>query len=123
MKQLDAVAFFIIIGFLTTYFSKNMIIVMLTAMVSTFILVQFKLLGNVQEGMETKENKENKEGMNHGHEDEDEDEDEEQGVDVAGISTSPEIPITEKQREGFTKAKEPLESEIPSCLSYPIMTI
>jgi len=112
MKQLDAVAFFIIIGFLTTYFSKNMIIVMLTAMVSTFILVQFKLLGNVQEGMETKENKENKEGMNHGHEDEDEDEDEEQGVDVAGISTSPEIPITEKQREGFTKAKEPLESGV-----------
>lgn len=113
MKQLDAVAFFIIIGFLTTYFSKNMIIVMLTAIVSTFILVQFKLLGSVQEGMETKENKENmkdkedmkdKEGMNHDHEDEE--------IDVADISTSPEIPITEKQREGFTKAKEPLKNGV-----------
>ena len=53
MKQLDAVAFFIIIGFLTTYFSKNMIIIMLTAVISTFFLVQINLLGRVQEGMGT----------------------------------------------------------------------
>jgi hypothetical protein len=52
LKQLDAVAFFIIIGFLTTYFSKNMIVVLLTAMVSTFCLVQINMLGNVQEGNE-----------------------------------------------------------------------
>lgn len=52
LKQLDAVAFFIIIGFLATYFSKNMIIVLLTAMISTFLLVQINVLGNVQEGME-----------------------------------------------------------------------
>lgn len=51
LKKIDAVAFFIIIGFLTTYFSKNMIIVMLTAMISTFLLVQINLLGQVQEGM------------------------------------------------------------------------
>ena len=51
-KQLDAVAFFIIIGFLSTYFSKNMIVVMLTAIISTFLLVQINLLGRVQEGME-----------------------------------------------------------------------
>ena len=108
MKQLDAVAFFIIIGFLTTYFSKNMIIVMLTAMVSTFILVQFKLLGSVQEGMKDKEGMEKKEGMDHGEEEGEEDVE----VDVAEISTSPEIPITEKQREGFTKAKVPLEGGI-----------
>jgi hypothetical protein len=60
LKQLDAVAFFIIIGFLATYFSKNMIIVLLTAMISTFLLVQINLLGNVQEGMEDK--KDEKEG-------------------------------------------------------------
>ena len=52
MKQLDAVAFFIIIGFLATYFSKNMIIVMLTSVVSTFLLVQINMLGRVHEGME-----------------------------------------------------------------------
>ena len=50
LKQLDAVAFFIIIGFLTTYFSKNMNIVLLTSMVSTFLLVQIRMLGN--NGME-----------------------------------------------------------------------
>ena len=54
LKQLDAVAFFIIIGFLTTYCSKNMIIVMLTSVISTFLLVQIKMLGKVQEGMEDK---------------------------------------------------------------------
>jgi hypothetical protein len=55
LKKLDAVAFFIIIGFLATYFSKNMIVILLTAMISTFLLVQINLLGNVQEGMEGKE--------------------------------------------------------------------
>ena len=54
LKQLDAVAFFIIIGFLATYFSKNMIIVLLTSMVSTFLLVQIRMLGN--NGMEGMEN-------------------------------------------------------------------
>jgi len=57
LKKLDAVAFFIISGFLTTYFSKNMIVVMLTAMLSTFILVQINLLGKVQEGMESSTDK------------------------------------------------------------------
>ena len=52
MKQLDAVAFFIIIGFLATYFSKNMIVIMLTSVVSTFLLVQINMLGRVHEGME-----------------------------------------------------------------------
>ena len=52
LKQLDAVAFFVIIGFLTTYFSKNMIIILLTSVISTFLLVQIKMLGNnVREGM------------------------------------------------------------------------
>ena len=52
LKQLDAVAFFIIVGFLTTYFSKNMIIVLLTSVVSTFFLVQINLLGgNTREGL------------------------------------------------------------------------
>ena len=62
LKQLDAVAFFIIIGFLASYFSKNMIVIMLTSMLSTFLLVQINLLGNVQEGMEDKK-EEKKEAM------------------------------------------------------------
>jgi len=103
MKQLDAVAFFIIIGFLTTYFSKNMIIVMLTAVVSTFFLVQIKMLGNVQEGMEGKKEDEDKAEKEEGAEEE---EDDEEDV-VNGLST-PEIPITEGQRSKITAAKEPL---------------
>ena len=114
MKQLDAVAFFIISGFLTTYFSKNMIIVMLTAMVSTFFLVQIKMLGQVQEGMEgnadkeheKKEGMEGEEGMEEGMEGEMK-EGENHSKVATGLSTS-EIPITETQRSQLTKAKEPL---------------
>ena len=51
LKQLDAVVFFIIIGFLATYFSKNMIVILLTSVVSTFFLVQINMLGRVSEGM------------------------------------------------------------------------
>jgi len=102
MKQLDAVAFFIIIGFLTTYFSKNMIIIMLTAVVSTFFLVQIKMLGNVQEGMTEGNNSEEEDKPEKEEEEEEEEEDA-----VNGLST-PEIPITEVQRSKITAAKKPL---------------
>lgn len=52
LHQLDAVAFFIIIGLITTYFSKNMIIVMLTSILSTFLLVQINMLGGNKEGID-----------------------------------------------------------------------
>ena len=45
MQNLDAVAFFIIIGFLTTYFSKNMIIVLLVSMIATNFLVMSRAVG------------------------------------------------------------------------------
>ena len=35
VRNTEALAFFLIVGFLTTYFSKNMIIVLAVAMVST----------------------------------------------------------------------------------------
>lgn len=111
MKQLDAVAFFIIIGFLTTYFSKNMIIVMLTSVLSTFFLVQIKMLGRVQEGMDTMKEKEDKE-------EEEEKEDEEEDMEGAetkerktmseppsAMNTS-EIPISNAMRENLTSIKD-----------------
>jgi len=108
MKQLDAVAFFIIIGFLTTYFSKNMIIIMLTAVVSTFFLVQIKMLGNVKEGMtEGKEGKEEEKEEGKGEEEEEEEA-------INGLST-PEIPITEGQRSKITAANEPLTGGPPKA--------
>ena len=104
LKQLDAIAFFIIIGVLTTYFTKNMIIVMLISMIVTFILVQVNLLGNMQEGMV--EGNEHGDEKEHGTENKDEDEDEDKDV----IKPPVEIPITSEQRATITKSKSVLEN-------------
>jgi len=62
-KNTEAIAFFLIVGFLTTYFSKNMIVVLLVAMVSTSIFTSTRMsfgnLGMSKEGMENKEGKSN----------------------------------------------------------------
>ena len=50
-RDLDSVAFFGIVGFLTTYFSKNMIIVLLVAMVATNFLTVLRKGKDVIEGM------------------------------------------------------------------------
>ena len=51
LRNFDAIVFFFVVGFLSTYFSKNMIIVMIIAMISTNLLVGSKLLGSYKEGM------------------------------------------------------------------------
>jgi len=60
-KNTEAIAFFLIVGFLTTYFSKNMIVVLLVAMISTSIFtstrMSFGKIGMSKEGMENKEKK------------------------------------------------------------------
>ena len=109
MKQLDAVAFFIIIGFLTSYFSKNMIVIMFTSMISTFLLVQVNMLGNVQEGMEVKEGSEPiKTPGQHA----------ESKANANGSNdTAPSDPIRgeqlldEKERAKITEIKEPLQNK------------
>lgn len=53
LRNFDAIVFFFVVGFLSTYFSKNMIIVMIIAMISTNLLVGSKLLGSYKEGMAT----------------------------------------------------------------------
>lgn len=54
--NLEAVLFFLIIGFLTTYFTKNMIVVMLVAMLTTNFLVAGRRVGGaVREAMTNKE--------------------------------------------------------------------
>ena len=52
--DLDAVSFFAIVGFLTTYFSKNMIIVLLVAMVATNMLIMSRSLRLIKEGFNPK---------------------------------------------------------------------
>ena len=49
LQNFDAVVFFLIVGFLTSYFSKNMIVVLLVAMISTNFIVGTKELGVVTE--------------------------------------------------------------------------
>ena len=51
LRNFDAIVFFFVVGFLSTYFSKNMIIVMIIAMISTNLLVGSKLLGSYKEGL------------------------------------------------------------------------
>lgn len=43
LGNLDAVAFFVIVGFLSTYFSKNMIVVLLISMIATNFLTATKV--------------------------------------------------------------------------------
>ena len=50
VRNTEAVAFFIIVGFLSTYFSKNMIVVLSIAMVSTSLFNSTRTRP-VQEGM------------------------------------------------------------------------
>lgn len=66
LRNFDAIIFFFVVGFLSTYFSKNMIIVMIIAMISTNLLVGSKLLGSYKEGMTSnmKKDKKDKKGDN-----------------------------------------------------------
>lgn len=59
-RQFDAVLFFVIIGLITSHFSKNMIIILLTAILSTNLAISIKLIGKVKEGMENKDKKNDK---------------------------------------------------------------
>jgi hypothetical protein len=59
-RQFDAILFFIVIGLITSHFSKNMIIIMLTAILSTNIAISVKVIGKVKEGMENMDDKDKK---------------------------------------------------------------
>ncbi|MDB4342657.1 hypothetical protein OAA07_00255 [bacterium] len=74
MRQTEAVMLFALVGFLTTFFTKNMIIVLLTAIVVTNVYAGSVLGVRIKEGMESKsdedededeEDDEGKEGMDH----------------------------------------------------------
>lgn len=52
IRDLDAVAFFAIVGFLASYFSKNMIVVLLVAMISTNMLTLSRTFRVIQESFE-----------------------------------------------------------------------
>ena len=56
--NLEAIVIFVVLGFLTTYFSKNMIVVLLTTTIGTNFIMMFKnrstpVFYNIMEGMES----------------------------------------------------------------------
>jgi hypothetical protein len=61
-RQFDAIIFFGIIGIISSYFSKNMIVILLIALVSTNLAISIKMIGKVKEGLENMQEEETKEG-------------------------------------------------------------
>jgi hypothetical protein len=60
-REFDAIIFFLLVGIISSYFSKNMIVIMLIAILSTNFLIGTKLLGKaVKEGMTTSTNDKDK---------------------------------------------------------------
>ena len=60
-RQFDAIIFFGIIGIIASYFSKNMIVIMLIALVSTNLAISIKMIGRVKEGLENMKEKKKEE--------------------------------------------------------------
>jgi len=58
VQNLEAVAFFLVVGFLTTYFSKNMIIVLMVSIVATSLFTSTR--PRVKEGMSSKKGDDDK---------------------------------------------------------------
>lgn len=86
MQNTEAVVFFLIVGFLTTYFSKNMTVVLIVAIVATSIFASTRIT-YIKEGMASKNKKSKKQSEGNSekgeeeHEKDGEDEDEELGSD------------------------------------------
>ena len=59
-RQFDAIIFFVIIGMIASYFSKNMIIILLAAIISTNLAISIKVIGKVKEGLEGMKEEEKK---------------------------------------------------------------
>ena len=51
LREYDAVFFLVAVGFFVSYFSKNMTVILLSAIVATFLAVSIKIIGKVREGM------------------------------------------------------------------------
>ena len=63
-RQFDAMIFFGIIGIIASYFSKNMIVILLVALVSTNLAISIKMIGKVKEGLENMKKEKKKDKKN-----------------------------------------------------------
>jgi hypothetical protein len=103
---------FILTSFLTTFFSKNMIVVLCIGLVVSNILRQGIEIRNVQEGMSTEKGVDKKENMKEGISDLDEEEDlisKKDNSDDEGGSDEPEPADEEQLNERNREYKKLLE--------------
>ncbi len=56
LNNTDAVSLFLIVGLLTSFFSKNMIVICLSAMIFTNLLISLRKHGHIREGLENNSN-------------------------------------------------------------------
>lgn len=86
LRNFDAVAFFVVTGFLMTYFSKNMIIVLLVAMLSTNLFISSRLLHPIiKEGMNgTNKKKKKKNADKEDDAEDEEDKEDEETIENTG---------------------------------------
>tara|TARA_B100000123_G_scaffold272478_1_gene255359 strand:- start:2212 stop:2787 length:576 start_codon:yes stop_codon:yes gene_type:complete len=99
-KDYNSVLVFVIIGFLVSFFSKNMIIILLSAILFT---EAFKTLLNKKEGMENKKKKKKQEGLEHEDDEEDDEEDEDEEEESNTIKLDMEQTAAAKADEELEK--------------------
>jgi hypothetical protein len=97
-NNINAVVLMALIGLLMSYFSKNMIIVLLTAFATVFVLEMVGLQG-VMEGMETKKNEDSKDEEEDTAENADKENDKDKKEDDTKSNKSEEKK-TDKKKEG-----------------------
>jgi len=101
-KNLNAVIMLVLVGFITSYFSRNMIVVLLVSMMVTNIISGTRSMILFREGMENKNKK--KEGFEDGEE-EHEDEDKKEKKD--GMSNLSPASLDEEAASSKKKGKKP----------------
>ena len=102
----EAVIFFLIVGFLTTYFSKNMIVVLITAMVAANLFVMSRMTFIKKEGMTNGNDDSDSAGENADDDDDDDESDHDNERQPIGASAS-----TKKKKASLKKSKYQNEYE------------
>ena len=105
MRDMDAITFFALVGFLTHQFSKNMIVVLLSAIIFTNLI---KMVYPGQEGMKGKKVKEGLDNEEEGEElyDEEEEKKEEEEEEDEGVSLNIKQTAEEKKEAELKKKQE-----------------
>ena len=106
MKEYEAVVFFGIIGFLTSFFSKNMIIILLVSMSATFLAIAIKIYSKVREGLEGMKPNMNKKGKTGGKKNKKE---HMQSLEPARVDGADDIEVSDEVSEGVASNKPKID--------------